>query len=764
MRLLYITIVLFTAMTHLFGQGYTYGHIFDQNENVIANVKITEVGTENVTYSNDLGEYALRFFGDSAEVLFVYSGFDSLVLNLHLGENRTVFLQSKLDNNDYHLGFLTGFLDFSNKNKNKNLENMPYFLGESDVNRQLQMLPGIEQGTEGYSNLLIRGGDVDQNLMLYNGTPIYNFNHLFGLSSTFHNKSIKNTKVYRGISPAKYGGRLSSYIELESEKTGNYSGLDGEFEMTPLNAGIYISNIKKGEGFFTLAARRSWLDLLTPIESRQNSLNVNIYDVQLNFGKTLNAHDKIEVNLMNTRDFYFVGGGDDSTQNLSNTRVVGITQKWSNILASIKYKQRLSPLFKAEHQVYYSGYNTSGIYKEEIFDRNINTIPTTSNEINRGIRDLGLQTNWTYLKDHKNTLHFGVQSSTKFFQPGKSTYISKGYPTIDDINTVSGNTKYTASNEIALYAEDHWRLDEKTYFDVGFRQVQYIYNRKLKFAFEPRIHATFFLHNKDVLKLGYNRHNQFLGQLNLGTIGRPDNIWIPTTQTVKPSKLDILEASYERKLGLKYAGSLNIYSKTMRDIIQVANLREAANPDLDWQSSVVSGKGRSFGAELLLQKSQGYITGWLSYAYSRSFREFTDLYDEEYLYNFDRPHMLKLYVNYTDPFSDWNFGINYVLGSGQLFTLPIGKFRDINGNTQLEYDELNNYRSGVYQRFDLSVIRLKNSYGVEQEWRFYLYNAFGNRNPLSIAADFDNGNLASPVQIERAFLAFVPGIAYIVKL
>ena len=152
----------------------------------------------------------------------------------------------------------------------------------------------------------------------------------------------------------------------------------------------------------------------------------------------------------------------------------------------------------------------------------------------------------------------------------------------------------------------------------------------------------------------------------------------------------------------------------------------------------------------------------MSYGYSRSFRNFEDLEDDEYEYNFDRPHMLKLYVNITNPISEWNFGFNYIIGSGQLFTLPIGKFRDINGDTQLEYNTLNNYRSNTYQRFDISVIRLNNSYGLEQEWRFYLYNALGHKNPLNVAASFDSTNF-SQLQIDRAYLAFVPGIAYIVK-
>ena len=762
MRLYNLLSLLFLFTIQVFGQTYTYGTIYDQKDNSITNVQVSVSGTKITSFSDDKGEFILKYYDEEIPVILTHPEYDTLKIVLKPHENRIIYLQSTAQTNDYHLGYMAGFIDFGNKNKNKNLENMPYFLGESDVNRQLQMLPGIEQGTEGYSNLFVRGGDVDQNLILYNGTPIYNPNHLFGISSTFHHKSIKNTRVHKGLSSAKLGGRVSSYIELESEKTSNYSGLDGEFEMTPLNAGIYISSINKGKGFFTLAARRSWFDLLTPPESRQNTFNANIYDVQLNFGKVLENQDEIEFNFMNTRDFYFISLQDDSSQNLSNTRIIGLTLKWSNFLASAKYKQRLNSNLTATHQFYYSGYQASSGIKEELFDVNIRTIPTTERVLQRGIRDFGLNSDWAYHKDNKNTIHFGVQSSSRFFQPGKLTYTSVGYPTIDDIKTITGNEKYTGSSEIAIYAEDRLRLNSNLIFDLGFRQVHYAHNGFSKFAFEPRLHATYFLENRDVFKFGYNRHNQFIGQLNIGTTGSPDNIWVPATELAKPRKVDVLEASYERKIGNQFAASFNLYSKTFRNLVEVSNLSDAGDPELDWQSSVVFGSGRSYGTEFFIQKSKGDITGWLSYAYSRSFRNFEDLEDDEYEYNFDRPHMLKLYVNITNPISEWNFGFNYIIGSGQLFTLPIGKFRDINGDTQLEYNTLNNYRSNTYQRFDISVIRLNNSYGLEQEWRFYLYNALGHKNPLNVAASFDSTNF-SQLQIDRAYLAFVPGIAYIVK-
>jgi hypothetical protein len=736
--------------------------VLDQDENPLHNVKIQEPSTQNVTYTNDNGEFVLTYYEQESELIFSYPQTDTVRLALKYDTYSKIFMRPKEGSNGYHLGYHAGFLDFGNKNKNKNLENMPYFLGESDVNRQLQMLPGVEQGNEGYSNLYVRGGDVDQNLMLYNGTPIYNFNHIFGISSTFHHKSIKNTSIYRGIAPAKYGGRSSSIINLESEKDRDFSGLEGEFEMTPLNAGIYLGSIKKGVSYFTIAARRSWIDLLIPQEIRQNSQTANIYDLQVNYGRILKNKDKLDFSIMNTRDLYFLSASDNGDTTGSVVTRFGITQKWSNFLASAKYTNYVSKRFSGEQSIYYSGYKTSLELEQEIYDPSINTIPNTQRLQERGIRDIGVQSNWIYHWKNNHDISFGVQNSTKLFLVGRRTNVVAGYPTVADSREVAGDINYKVSNELAIYAEDAYRVSADMKLDYGFRNVIYQFDGTTRLGFEPRIHSTMFLKNNDVLKLGYNRHNQFISQLNTGNAGSAQNIWVPSTAQVKPLKVDMLEAAYERKLGDEYSASINVYYKRMQDITLVNNIDDAGDADLDWQASVVQGTGRAYGAELFLQKSKGFFTGWISYAYSRSIRNFPDLFEDDFNFSFDRPHMLKIYGNYTDNSSQFNFGFNYLVGSGQLFTLPIGKFRDQSGNLQLEYNTLNNYRSNLYQRFDISVMKSKYNGGLDQEWRFYLYNMLGSRNPLNISPDFESAGLSNLV-VNRSYLAFVPGIAYIVK-
>ena len=689
---------------------------------------------------------------------FTGEGYNSLVKSLPYDSYTTIYLVAKFTNNEYHLGYSVGFLDFKNKNKNKHLENMPYFLGESDINRQLQMLPGIEQGGEGYSNLYVRGGDVDQNLITYNGTPIYNSNHLFGISSVFHNRSIHNTAVHRGITSAKYGGRTSSFINLESKKNDKYSGSAGEFEMTPLNAGFYYEIINKDNSYFTLSARRSWVDLLLPVETRQNSLNFNMHDIQATMGKKLKNDGKLEFSLMNTRDLFFVGiQGDTSSANL------GLHQKWSNLLGSVKYSHNYSSKLSASHKLAYSNYRSGFDIKITLLDSLVRgAFPTVTQTLTRSIQDILLHSDWVYQHSNSQRISYGVQSNTRLFLLGKYEYVAENFAQEPDEEFVGGQNKRSVSEELSLYAEDNIRLNDNAILDLGVRTVFYNYQDYTTAAFEPRLHFTSYLKNNDVFKFGYNRHNQFVGEINTGSTGSPDNYWVPATGNILPEKADIFEIGYEKKLGKSYAANANIYLKSMKNVSQVSDISDAVDYTLDWQNSVVLGTGNSSGIELMFQKHQGIFTGWVSYAYSTSTRQFDDVSEDAFLFTYDRPHMLKVYMNFTDESLPWVVGMNIVVGSGQLFTLPIGKYRDVAGNTVLEYNSLNNYRSPMYKRVDVSLIRKKDNYGIDQEWRFYLYNALGSINPINVNPDFEDNSYTN-LTVSRNYLAFLPGVAYIVK-
>ncbi len=742
-----------------YAQNVLRGRIVDQNEIPIANAQVTEGNFKNTTFSDFEGKFVLSFYSNENTILYTADGCDSLRMSIGETNDIVVFLNRSEKVNPYNLAGYTGYTDFIVKNANKHLETMPYFLGESDINRQLQMLPGVEQGNEGYSNLFVRGGDVDQNLMLYNGTPIYNFNHLFGISSTFHNRSISNTKLYKGVTEAKYGGRTSSVISIESAKNANYSKFEGEFEISPLNAGIYIEKIVKDKSYFTISGRRSWIDLLFPTESRQNDFNFNFYDLQINMGKKLKNNDKIDISFLSTRDLYFFAFNNFDSVNLQNTNF-GFTQTWANLVGSVKYTKLYSDKLVTSNSLHYSGYRSKTALSELVITRSFIN-PYSEDVLDRGVRDVMAISDWDYAYTNHSKINVGLQANARFFLTGRETYTATNYPGSADINETIGASNYEPSFEISLYGENHYKKAEDFSADFGIRTTLYSYNGYQKFVAEPRLNVAFYMGKNDVIKFAYNRHNQFVNQLNLGSMGSPNNIWVPATELLAPQSSNILEASYEKALGKEYSGVINVFYKDMSNLSQVSNFDDVSNPENNWESFVFQGNGSSYGAELMLQKNSGLFTGWIGYTYGQSTRSFEDLQDEPYLFSYDRTHMMKMYVNFTST-DEWNFGLNFLIGSGQLFSLPIGKFRDIDGNVQLQYNELNNYRSPAYQRLDLSLVRKKSTIGPEQQWKFYLYNALGTRNPININPTFPDGGVTQLV-VERSYLAFVPGVAYIIK-
>jgi hypothetical protein len=386
--------------------------------------------------------------------------------------------------------------------------------------------------------------------------------------------------------------------------------------------------------------------------------------------------------------------------------------------------------------------------------------PYTEIDYTSGIKDIMAKSAWVLSNSNRNTIDFGLQANMRLFNVGQLQRLSRNIPNTPDEESTTGSSN-DPSVEIAIYGEDHFQWSSTTRFDAGLRAVVYHYNGYTIPVFEPRLHMHYIIDDVSIFKLGYNRNNQFISQLNTGGTGDPNNIWVPSTENILPAKSDIISATYERRLNTIYSFNANTYFKQMQNLRQVDNISDAVNPENDWQQDVFLGEGRAFGLELMAQKDQGVFTGWVSYTLARSDRDFPDLFDEKFLFTFDRTHIAKLYINYNSG-AYWNFGANFLIGSGRMFTVPIGKYYDINNQLQLEYNTLNNYRSPLYHRLDLTVTRIKDFGSYEQHWKFYLYNATGARNPIFINADFANGSFTN-LSVNRQFIAFVPGISYSIK-
>lgn len=737
-------------------QNVLKGIVLTTDEVPIANVRIQEEGSSNVTFSGSDGQFVLHFYNKNSKLLVTHPDFQSLKLNMSDSLGQKIFLSLLADGNIYNLAHPAGFTDFIMKNPNKRLENMPYLGGEADVNRQLQMLPGVEHGAEGFSNLLVRGGNVDENLMLYNGTPVYNYNHLFGITSIFHTNGIYNVKLNKGSYTSQYGGRISSLIEVETAKTSEYSGVSGEFEASPVTAGLYLRSIKKGDHYFTVSFRRSYFDLLLPIEVRINDFNANLYDLQLNFGKTLKNGDELDFSFMSTKDNYLISLS--SSIDTNNTRYK-LTYNWGNVIASAKFTHHYNKRFESEHSLHYSGFKSNEGLEQEIL--NVVGFPSASLETTSGIREYIQQNNFNLEINNRSSLKFGLQTFIKTYRRLYTHFLTNDYPGYDDTDEYLGERAYKPTFEIVQFGEYKYHFSENLEMIGGLRNTVYINDSFVNTYPEPRLHFYKKLDHRSVMKLGLSRNTQFIKLINTGGTGDPTNYYVPATDKIRPQISNIVELAYERKVGKQYSLALNTYYKQMNNIQVVDNFYEIDDVENDWQNHVIQGNGTSYGLEVMFQKNGGMLTGWASYTLSRATRDFELLSLEPFLFDYDRTHMLKVYAT-VELGEFWDFGFNYLLGSGQLFSIPTGKFYDIDGNLQLEYTSPNNYRSPAYHRLDISVLKVNEDSYLEQTWKFYVNNLLGFRNPLSITAEFNDASLKN-MQIMRSYLYPIPGIAYIVR-
>ena len=757
LSLIFISLISFGANA----QKIIKAKVLDQDDLPVPGVKVEEFDTKNVAYTDMDGAFSMRYSSvETNAFIFSHPSYDSLVMQIQISESMIIYMTKTEGENDYILDGYAGFIDLSVKNKNKHYENMPYFLGEADINRQLQMLPGIEHGAEGFSNLFVRGGEVDQNWMYYNGTPIYNFNHLYGISSVFHHKTIQNTKLYKGIAPAKYGGKASSVILLESATSSDYSGLDGEFEISPLTAGIYIRSIKNNKHYFTIAGRRSWIDLLFPSSYRENVANLNFFDLQVNYGRVLANGAKIETSVMGTRDLYGLTlEPARDTLNPDPTQYKW-SQRWGNFLASTRYSFDLSKSLSFAQSLHYSSNFNLDRFSEEVnFDPQLPNA-FSQYDYRRGIRDLTSRSEFVRFLSNKHQLEFGLVAAMRMFRTGYVETVAENYSNVSDYSELLGDKSFSPSFEVAAYGESHYRLSDQMRVDLGLRPVLFVNGSYVKAVVEPRLNVVNNLSSKDVFKLGFNVHHQFLQQLNVGNSGSTNNLWVPATELLNPLRSIVLDVTYERRLGKILGFTASAYYKAMKNINQVSNIFSLSNADEDWQQFVFQGTGSSYGAEFMLMINEGN-TGWVSYVVSKSTRNFPDLFEEDYLFTFDRTHMFKAYFNLTS-INEVELGFNFLAGSGRLFTLPSRKFRDLAGNIQLEYSGLNNYRSQPYYRMDISLTRQNPRSSYERIWRFYVYNVIGARNPINIAPVFEN-NIYTNITVERTYLAFVPGVSFTIK-
>jgi hypothetical protein len=735
------------------------------------------------TASNNYGYFSLNLPKDTATIIISHIGYTPIQYYWEKSKNDTVikFELSKIKSVDE----VTVVASKIQKNVESSqmskitvsieqIKAMPKFLGETDVLKSLQMLPGVSQGTEGTSGVIVRGGTPDQNLILLDGTPVYNASHLFGIFSTFNADAIRNVELYKGGFPARFGGRLSSVIDI-SLKDGNKNELHGEGGIGMLASKLMLEGpLKKGKSSFMISARRSYADILAqPFlaaikdESGIDKLFAYFYDLNAKLNFNLSKKDNLYLSLYT---------GDDrlnvkiKEKELTSTFKIGMDIGWGNKISTVRWNHIFSKKLFANTTLNYTQYRFQTKLSEE--ETTATNFTSFNAKYKSGIYDVGAKIDFDYRPNYSNNIKFGVAMLQHTFTPGASTFkiIDPGSPVID----TAFNVQKQNSIELSTYIEDDIALTNNFKLNAGLHFGGFKAKTKFYPNVQPRLSCRYLLGKSSSLKASYTRMYQYIHLLTNNGTTLPTDLWVPSTDKIKPMQSDQFAMGFSKNIKNKYEFTIEAYYKTMFGVIEYKDGAGFLNSNSDnWDVKVDQGKGKSYGIEFLIQKTSGRTTGWIGYTLNWANRTFDQINNgKTFWYKYDRRHDVELTIAHKLS-KHWDISANFVFQSAMPFTLPVAQFQGTNntspnqpyfygfssGTTFDILDGRNGFRLLPYHRMDGGFTYHKQKKRYEKTWNFSFYNIYNRLNPFLY--QINKSTATGKTQLDGyPLLPFLPSISY----
>ena len=616
-------------------------------------------------------------------------------------------------------------------------------------------MPGIKAATEGNAGFYVRGGGIDQNLILLDEAPVYNASHLLGFFSVFNSEAIRDVNMMKGGIPVEYGGRASSVLDIRM-KEGNLS----DYQTTG-NIGLISSDlsfegpVKKDVSSFMVSARRTYADFFLKMAPEKDLRNTQLYFYDLNL--------KTNFKLNNNSRLFISGYLGRDKFRIQNE----IGYEWGSKTATVRLNHTFNEKLFSNSSLIFSNY----VYQ---YDNSGN------NDVLLGsrIQDFNLKQDFTWYLNSNNTLKFGVNLIDHKIVPGEiqakpgSLYNSLAVRPrraiesafyVSNFQNILPRIKLYYGLRLALFTNigpgDFYRFDDQGNL-IQTLSYDHFKVVKTQGGLEPRLALNYQLINKDVVKASYNHINQFIHLLSNSSSSNPNDVWLPSSENVKPQIADQWSFGYFwNSKDNKYEASVETYYKNLKNQIEYKN-----GADLIFNSTVeaelVFGRGWAYGAEFLFQKNSGRLTGWVGYTWSKTMRQFDQINNgEPFPARQDRRHDFSV-VSMYDLSRKLKFSVVWVFNTGNAVTFPNGKY-EIDGHAVGYYTQRNSYRMPDYHRLDLGLTWIrKQTAKYESSWNFSVYNAYGRENAyyISFRQSKTNPDITEAVQI--SLFKIVPSISY----
>lgn len=773
--MMFFVLMIFLSVQSFAQKKYTLsGYVKDaQSDETVISANISVAGQRTTVMSNQYGFYSLTLAGGKYNIVTSHVGYKPMiipvdlqsdtVINILLGTGTSlseavVVTASRRENNVKAARMGTISLPI------EQIKSVPAFLGEVDLLKVVQLLPGVRNAGEGSAGIYVRGGGPDQNLIMLDDAVVYNTGHLFGFFSIFNADAIKNVSLIKGGMPAQYGGRLSSVLDI-SMKEGNNQKYQVEGGIGLIASRLSIQGpIKKDKSSFIISARRTYVDaLVKPFVKKTSQFygsGYYFYDLNAKLNYKFSEKDRIYLSGYFGRDvFDFVNGRQSLKVNIP----------WGNATGTLRWNHVFNNKLFA---------NTTGVFNNYNF-----TFKGAQNnfeiQLASGIRDLSIKQDYDYYPSSSHKIKFGWLYTYHRFTPS----VVSGKQDSVTFNPLNAQVKH--AHEAAVYVQDDWDLSPKIKINGGlrysaFQQIgtykQYkedqfgnrldstLYGAgkpvKTYGGLEPRLTLRYGIDDATSVKVSATRNLQYIHLVSNAGTTLPTDLWVPSTIKVKPQISWLYAAGLFKNFKENtFETSIEVYYKNMENQIEY---REGYIPNTlhDTEDDFTFGRGWSYGSELFINKVKGRFTGWIGYTLSWTWRKFPALNEgEKYPAKYDRRNDMSIVAMY-ELSKKWKLSGTFVFGTGNAATLP-QRFYIIGGVLTQEYSRINQYRLPSYHRMDLSAILTpKKNEGRtwKTEWVFSLYNAYSRQNPYFIYYDQTGNPYDGSLKVQAKQVSLFPVI------
>ncbi|MDZ4666374.1 MAG: TonB-dependent receptor [bacterium] len=652
------------------------------------------------------------------------------------------------------------------------IKDIPALLGEKDVLKVLQLLPGVQKGGEGNSGIYVRGGGPDQNLIILDDAIVYNAFHLFGFFSLFNGDALKSVELTKGGFPARYGGRLSSVVEMNM-KEGNKEKLKGEAGIGILSSRFLLEGpIIKGKSSFLVSARRTYFDALTrPFLPATNKAGYYFYDLNAKANYEINNKNKLFLSGYFGRDnFYFSSKYADNAIDKGGL-------KWGNVTGTLRWNHQYTPQIFANSSLVFSDYKFQ-LYQESTYNGSVYAMRYYS-----GIRDYTLKHDIDYRPNTNHTIKVGAQLIRHQFVPSAIVVKDDYAGTNQEIK----NTIYAWEN--AIYAEDDIKIGPRFRLNPGLRFSHFQVTGKNYFKPEPRLSMAYKVKSDLSIKGSYAMMNQYVHLISNTSVGLPTDLWVPSTKNTLPQTSwqvaggiakDFIEKNFALSLEGYYKEGSNIIAyKEGASFFDTDPADASVSGTNTWEQNITRGRMWSYGAELLIQKKTGNFTGWIGYTLSWTQMQFNELnFGQKFWARYDRRHDISLVGIYkvrdeTASHNGIKISGTWVYGTGNAITLPIAEYdapvhqpghpgSNFYYNTASQYTSRNQFRMAPYHRMDFGVQVQKKMKHWVRTWEFSVYNLYNRYNPYFYYIGYEPNSFKRTL-MQITLFPIVPSLSWNIK-